>query len=89
MYNQVLTTNNMYVIIKSNNVYGGAMKDLKKIRTSKDLYQYEAAKKLEISKDYLNMIENGRKKPGRDLLIKMSNLYEISIEDIFLAMSRT
>lgn len=65
------------------------MRDLKTIRSEKELLQYEAAEMLGITKDYLNMIENNRKKPGRDLLFKMAQLYDVSIEDVFLAIERT
>ena len=65
------------------------MKNLKTMRKNMLLKQYESANILGISADYLGMIENGRKKPGRELLIKMAQLYKQPIEDIFLALERT
>jgi putative transcriptional regulator len=49
----------------------------------------EAAKALEISKSMLYKIEQGHKKPGRELIKKMSEVYECSTEDIFFAIDVT
>ncbi|MGN9161863.1 helix-turn-helix domain-containing protein [Clostridium sulfidigenes] len=44
---------------------------LKKYRESKGLLKYEFAKKLDISESFYNMIENGRKNPSKNFLIKL------------------
>jgi|GEM_PF-1424816 len=49
----------------------------------------EAAKALEISKSMLYKIEQGNKKPGRELIKKMSEVYGCSTEDIFFAIDVT
>jgi putative transcriptional regulator len=49
----------------------------------------EASKALQISKSMLYKIEQGDKKPGRELIKKMSDIYECSIEDIFSAIDVT
>lgn len=76
--------------IKSNNKFGGESVDkLKDIRELARLKQYEAAEKLDISKDYLCMLENGRRSPSNKLISKMSKLYNVAPEKVFLAANRT
>ncbi len=65
------------------------MDTLKEIRESTGLKQYEAAEKLDISKDYLCMLENGKRQPSNKLISRMSTLYDINPEKIFLVCNRT
>lgn len=44
---------------------------LKKYRESKGLLKYKFAKNLDISESFYNMIENGRKNPSKNFLIKL------------------
>lgn len=65
------------------------MNSLKEIRISNGLKQYEAAKKLKVSKDYLCMLENGKRLPSNKLISRMAELYEATPDKIFLAANRT
>lgn len=62
---------------------------LQKLRNKKKLTQEQTAKLLEITKEYLSMLENGYRNPSDTLKKKMSKLYDCSIADIFLAISST
>ena len=65
------------------------MKSLKEIRHEIGLKQYEAAKLLGITKDYLYMLEKGKRKPSHGLIEKMSVVYKIAPEIIFMSCNRT
>ncbi|WP_431602570.1 helix-turn-helix transcriptional regulator [Clostridium pasteurianum] len=65
------------------------LSSLKEFRKNIGLKQYEAAKLLGISKDYLNMLENGRRTPSTKLISEMGKLYDAPPEDIFLIINRT
>jgi putative transcriptional regulator len=65
------------------------MISIKEMRNKKGLKQYEAAKKLNISKDYLSALENNKKTPSLNLIYKMSELYDELPEKIFLSLNRT
>lgn len=45
--------------------------------------QAEVAKELGISTVYLRMIENGTFKPGRDLMIRLSEYFGVPLEKLF------
>jgi putative transcriptional regulator len=62
---------------------------LKEIRLSSGIGFIKAAKELNISATYLYYIETGARMPGRDLLIRMSKLYECKLDEIFLALNLT
>lgn len=49
----------------------------------------EAAEKLDISVSMLYQIEGGHKKPSPKLGIKMSKLFNCTLEDIFLPYDTT
>jgi len=59
------------------------METLKSMREAIGFKQFEAADKLDISKDYLCMLENGKRQPNNKLIMKMSILYCASPENIF------
>lgn len=65
------------------------MKSYKQMRENRGLTQQQASKILDITKEYLSAIEGGRRKPGDNLKVKMSKLYQVSIEEIFLAIKET
>ncbi|ADK16707.1 helix-turn-helix transcriptional regulator [Clostridium ljungdahlii] len=46
----------------------------------------EAINKLDISKSTFYKIEQGHLKPSRDLILKMSRLYDCSTDEIFKAL---
>jgi len=48
-----------------------------------------AAKALGISDGMMYQMESGHKKPSPELAIKMSNLFECTLEDIFLPFNTT
>lgn len=62
---------------------------LKILRTNKGKTQDEAANQFSITKEYLSMIENGKRNPSDKLKEKMANFYGVSISDIFLAINQT
>jgi len=65
------------------------MKTLKELRESKKLTQEQASNKLNITKEYLSMIERAERNPSDSLKEQMAELYGISIGYIFLAIKQT
>ncbi len=57
--------------------------NLKEVRIKAGYNRKEAAKLLEISQIYLEMIEQGRRKPGLELSARMATLYNVSIDDVY------
>ena len=57
----------------------------KRLRLTRNLSVREASKLLEISESHLWSIENGNRKPGKGLIVKMARLYSVNIETIFFA----
>ena len=64
------------------------MKDLQELREDRQLTQEQAAKILDVTKDYLSMLERGKRNPSDKVKEKMANLYNCGIEDIFFACKR-
>lgn len=64
-------------------------KSFKNLRENRGLTQEQASKKLDITKEYLSMIENSTRNPSDKLKEKMSKLYQVSIAEIFLAAKKT
>ncbi len=62
---------------------------LKDLRNEVGLTQKQAAKILEIRKEYLSMLETGDRNPSDNLKMKMAKLYKCEIGDIFLAITST
>jgi putative transcriptional regulator len=62
---------------------------IKNLREQAKLNTKEAAEKLSISLSMLYKIEQGQKKPGRELIKKISKVYSCSVEDIFFAINDT
>lgn len=65
------------------------MKNLRELREGKKLTQEQASNKLNITKEYLSMIERAERNPSDSLKEQMAELYGISIGDIFLAIKKT
>ena len=64
-------------------------KTLKDLRNDKGLTQEQASKILEITKEYLSMLETADRNPSDNLKEKMAKLYDCEIVDIFLAINST
>lgn len=50
-----------------------------------DISQAEAAEKLGISKSYLSLIENGKRRMSLDMAEKMAKLYGVTVAEILNA----
>lgn len=62
------------------------MSVIRKIRLNNNLDTESACEKLDISKSMLYKIETGYRKPSRDLIAKMSNVYGSTIDEIYNAL---
>ena len=56
------------------------MKGLKQIRKERRLTQLKVAIDLNISREALSHYENGKREPSIDMLIKMSEYFNVSID---------
>ncbi len=56
---------------------------LKVLRAERDWTQADLAKALEVSRQTINAIENGKFDPSLPLAFKAARLFESKIEDIF------
>jgi len=56
------------------------LKGLKIIRKEKNLNQQKVAIDLNISREALSHYENGKREPSLDMLIKMSDYFNVSID---------
>lgn len=65
------------------------MKSMQELRKTRHLTQQETAKLLDITKEYLSMIECGKRNPSDALKEKLAKLYNVSISDIFLCLKET
>lgn len=52
-------------------------------RERKGLSQVELAEELGICKDYVNMIENNRRRPGFALAKRMADLFGTTVDNLF------
>ena len=57
---------------------------LEEIRKQRGMTQEELAGHLEVSRQTVNSLENGRYNPSILLAFKVSRLFDMAIEDIFL-----
>jgi len=57
---------------------------LEEIRKSRGMTQEDLAGHLEVSRQTINSLENGRYNPSILLAFKISRLFGLNIEDIFL-----
>ncbi len=65
------------------------MLDVKDLRLQIGLKQFEAAKLLGITNDYLSMVETGKRNCSFKLINSMSKVYKVPPEQIFLILNRT
>lgn len=56
-------------------------------REMKGFTQVRLAEELGICKDYVNMIENNRRKPGFSLAKRMADLLETTVDNLFFSSS--
>jgi len=57
---------------------------LKEIRSTKGISQEELAEALEVSRQTISSLENGRYNPSILLAFKIARFFQMSIEDIFI-----
>ncbi|MBU3182932.1 helix-turn-helix transcriptional regulator [Clostridium psychrophilum] len=57
---------------------------IEEIRKQHGITQEELAKKLEVSRQTIGSLENGRYNPSILLAFKISKLFKISVEEIFI-----
>jgi putative transcriptional regulator len=57
---------------------------LKVLRAERDWTQGDLAEKLEISRQSVNAIETGKYDPSLPLAFRIADLFEMTIEEIFL-----
>lgn len=62
------------------------MSTIRKMRLNNHLDTESACEKLDISKSMLYKIETGYRKPSRELIAKMSNIYGNTIDEIYNAL---
>ncbi len=65
------------------------METLKELRENKSLTQEQAAKILDVTKEYLSMLEREKRNPSDKMKERMCNLYNCKIEQIFSACRGT
>lgn len=62
---------------------------LKEIRLLRGYTRKQVAKAIDISKDYLYMIESGKRTPSDKIKNKLAEFYNVPVVQIFLATQRT
>jgi len=67
------------------NLTGGNMKNkIEEIRKHKGLLQEDLAESLQVSRQTISSLENGRYNPSIILAFKIANYFNMSIEEIFI-----
>lgn len=56
--------------------------NLRKLRLNKSITQTELAQKLHLSRTAISNYENGKVQPSLDTLIKISEIFEITIDEL-------
>jgi len=57
-------------------------KNLKKIRTQKQMSQGDIARALEVDKGYISNIENGKKNPTLSTLARLAEALGVGVDDL-------
>lgn len=57
---------------------------LRELRAERGWTQAELARKLEVSRQNVNAIENGKWDPGLSLAFRIARLFDLSVEAIFI-----
>ncbi|MEC1786067.1 helix-turn-helix domain-containing protein [Schinkia azotoformans] len=58
------------------------MTKLKRLRRLSDITQEELAEKLNVTQAYLSMIENGKRKPSKQVQQKIDEIFDLSLKYI-------
>ena len=61
---------------------------LKVLRAERNWSQQDLAERLEVSRQSVNAIENGKYDPSLPLAFRIAELFELPIEEIFASPSR-
>lgn len=59
------------------------MNNLKELRLYNDLTQEEVAKRINVCRSHYTLIENGSRKPSFEVCLKLAEVFNTSVEDIF------
>jgi putative transcriptional regulator len=62
---------------------------LRDLRATRGWSQQHLAERLEVSRQSVNAIETGRYDPSLPLAFKIAELFELTIEDVFVSPSKT
>lgn len=62
--------------------------NLKLYRTRKNITQVELAKKTGVTKDYISMIERGKRNPGIFLAKRIAVILDATLDEIFFENKR-
>lgn len=62
---------------------------LKELRIASKLTQEEVAKRADITKDYVSMMERGIRNPSDKLKEKLAKIFNTTVMQIFLAVQTT
>lgn len=62
---------------------------MQELRVKNNLTQEQTAQKVGISKDYVSLIERGKRSPSDKIKNKFAELYNVPVVQIFLAIQRT
>jgi putative transcriptional regulator len=58
--------------------------NLKKLRKAKGISQGDLAHQLNVSRQTINSIENGKFDPSLTLTIRLTRFFEVSLDEIFI-----
>ena len=63
--------------------------NLQELRINKNLTQEEVGKLTDTTKDYISLLERGKRNPSDKMKEKLAKIYGVNIVQIFLAAQRT
>lgn len=63
--------------------------NLQELRINKNLTQEEVGKLADTTKDYISLLERGKRNPSDKMKEKLAKIYGVDIIQIFLATQRT
>ena len=64
------------------------LNNLKVLRAMRSWSQQDLAEKLEVSRQSVNAIETGKYDPSLPLAFRIAELFDLSIEEVFVSPSR-
>lgn len=62
---------------------------IKAAREAIGLSQNALAKRLRVHRTHLNKIESGERMPGRELMVKMADVLEITLDELVYLLEKT